>query len=576
MTPELLILDTSKYDDPSTAVWHASPRYTASFLRRQCIEVAVEFIPVFSAVIEPTTSASLALYFEVSDDIVTPSLDFLPEWRRSLPATTFLVGGATAGQMADGLLSRHSEINGIVVGECEETLADVVFRLRAGQPISGIPGLRSRDSQFLMRAPITNLDDLGMMVRDGFDELFRKAPPIERVAYVLAGRGCYADCTFCSVPDFIRLTGSGKRWRGRSVSLVVDEMESIANGYGVHRFVFQDDNFFGPGRVGQARAREFAAEILRRHLQIEYFVTCRINDVDAATLAILKESGLTRLGIGVESLNQSSLSLFHKGFRVESIYPALQVISDMGIACEVNLIFFEPLMNLDDVHRNLEFLDYIATHEWLSYSDAFPFRALQVAPWSRIAVELAGQGALEDDGVTCRFRDRHVAALAEFANRLQASMPLVFKQRSLVFSKLGLRAVEDSGEAERDIALLTTRLREWLGLTVLPRYMRAGCAIVSQRPDDFASGLVELERSFDDEMAALRRLGRRLETTVANRTGIHEIVLPRYGQDDSARLEERRTVQSVRSPDRIGAVAGGVCSSRRYVDRQRYLHGRHH
>jgi radical SAM superfamily enzyme YgiQ (UPF0313 family) len=357
------------------------------------------------------------------------------------------------------------------------------------------------------------------MVRDGFDELFQQSIPAERVAYLLAGRGCYAACSFCSVPAFIRQSSPGKGWRERSVGLIVDEMGSIAEAYGVHRFVFQDDNFFGPGRAGQARAREFAAEILHRKLEVEYFISCRINDVDAETFRVMKTSGLTRLGIGVESLNQRSLSLFNKGYHADAIYPALEVINDIGIACEVNLIFFEPLMTLPDVRRNLDFLEYVEKHELLTYSDAFPFKTLLVAPWSPIATKLAEQGALESDGVTCRFRDRGVAALAEFACWLHACIPVVFKQRSLVASKDGLRAANNTTKALRELTYLTAQLREQLGLTVVPYYMRAAYNVVENNPDDFTPGLAELEASFDGKMAVLRRLGRRLEEIVAERTG---------------------------------------------------------
>jgi radical SAM superfamily enzyme YgiQ (UPF0313 family) len=513
---ELLILDTSKYDDPLSNIWHAAPRYTASFLRRRGFDAAVNFMPVLRETCAPTDAAAAALYFELSDDNVAPDLGFLPAWQRSLPAMRFFVGGTTAGQTADALLRGHPEIDGIVVGECDETLADALARLRAHLPITNVPGLRVRGAAFQPRPPIANLDDLGMMVREGLDELFQQVPPAQRVAYLLAGRGCYARCGFCAVPSFTEQSAPGPRWRGRSVGLIVDEMASLAREFGVRRIVFQDDNFFGPGRAGTLRARQFAAEILERRLEVEYFVTCRLNDVDAETLSAMKTSGLVRVGIGIESLNQRSLTLFDKGYRADAIYPALKVVTDIGIACEVNLIFFEPTMGLADVRRNLAFLEYVERHELLAYSDAYPFKTLLVAPWSRVATKLVALGALESDRATCRFLDQGVAALAEFAGRLHARMPIVFKQRSLVGSKERLGpASGETRQAVHEIASQTARLRSWLGLTVLPSYMRAACDIVERNPDGFPASLAELEASFDAKMAVLRRLGRRLEDIVA-------------------------------------------------------------
>ena len=296
-----------------------------SYLRRRGVDAAVRFAPVLREGAGPAKAAPLAVYFELLEDNVDPSLRFLAGWRRSMPQTHFFAGGTVGSQTADQLLGRHPELDGVVVGECDDTLADAISRLKARLPIAGVRGLRVRGDEFQPRRLIPNLDDLGLMARDELDELFRQRPPGERVAYLLAGRGCYGRCGFCSVPGFISQSSSGKRWRGRSVGLVVDELESIAKEFDVRRFVFQDDNFFGPGRAGQARAREFAVEILRRRLRVEYFVTCRIDDIDAETIKVMKASGLARLGIGVESLNDRSLSLFDKGYGADAIRPALEV-----------------------------------------------------------------------------------------------------------------------------------------------------------------------------------------------------------------------------------------------------------
>jgi hypothetical protein len=512
---ELLILDTSKYADPLSDVWHANPRYTAAFLRGRGVDTSVQFVPVLDSHPEPFEDNPLALYFEVSDDNISPSVEFLSNWRRIIPDTHFFIRGTTGGHVAEAMLNRYPEIAGVVVGEAEETLAEVVSRLKSGQSLANIAGLRVRDVNFRPRSLLANLDELGIMIMDDLGTHFARAPAERRIAYLLAGRGCYANCSFCSVPSFIRLSAGGKRWRMRDVRVVVDEMEAIATDFGVRRFAFQDENFFGPGKAGQGHARKLAAEILRRRLGVQYFISCRVNDVDAETLVLMKESGLTRIGIGVESLNQSALSLFQKGYGADAVYPALEVVNSLGIVCEVNLIFFEPLMSLSDVRRNLDFIDFIVECEWLTYSDSFPFRTLFVAPWSPVAIRLAKRDALEHDGMTCRFRDPRVAALAGFAKRLQTSLPAMFKQQSIVASSDGLHPSEDRAAAVREASECTARLREWVSLEVLPRFMRAALTVVEQRPGTYMPPLEDLEVEFSREMSVLRRLGGRLLEIVA-------------------------------------------------------------
>jgi hypothetical protein len=512
---ELLILDTSKYDDPLSQVWQSSLRYTASYLRRRGIDVAISFVPVLSESFDPSNAAPLVLYFEMSDDNVSPSLSFLAAWRRSVPGTLFLVGGIVGSQIADTLLAQHPELDGVIVGECDQTLAELIASVRSCVPIAQIDGLRVRGGDFKARSLLKDLDDLGMMVHDGLQECFDRMLPDDRVAYLLAGRGCYADCSFCSIPAFAKLSSPGPRRRSRSVGIIVDEMQTLMDVFGVHRFVFQDSNFFGSGKAGQKHARDFAAEILRRKLDVKYFVTCRVDDVEAQTIRTMKESGLACLGIGVESLNQRSLSLFGKRYDVYSIYQALDIICDSGLSCEVNLIFFEPTMTLADVGANLDFIEYVAQRELLTYSDAFPFKTLSVAPWLRIATKLAVQGALDSDRKSFIFHDRRVGALADFADRLQKLTPRIFKRRFLL-AKCDRPAASgsDMAAALSELGRCTAQVRDWLGLTVIPRYMREAYSAVMRRPDDFASELAEIETAFAGKMTTLRSLGIRFEEVI--------------------------------------------------------------
>ena len=176
-------------------------------------------------------------------------------------------------------------------------------------------------------------------------------------------------------------------------------------------------------------------------------------------------------------------------------------------------------MTLADVYRNLEFIEYVGRQELLNYSDGFPFKTLHVAPWSPIAARLSEQDVLDADGATCRFRDRRVGALAEFADRLHACMPAIFKQRIVGDSKEGLRMNDGASEPLlAELASGTARLRQWLGLTVVPRYIRSACSAVEKSPRDFHAELDALEAAFDEEMRVLRRLESRLEAILAEET----------------------------------------------------------
>ena len=108
----------------------------------------------------------------------------------------------------------------------------------------------------------------------------------------------------------------------------MDEVEHLGKTYSISYFVFQDDNFFGPGEAGQVRCRRIAKEILRRKLILRFFFCCRLNDVKQETFCLWQEAGLDAVGIGIETTQPESLRLFQKGLRRQEIYPTLELLDD--------------------------------------------------------------------------------------------------------------------------------------------------------------------------------------------------------------------------------------------------------
>jgi radical SAM superfamily enzyme YgiQ (UPF0313 family) len=109
-----------------------------------------------------------------------------------------------------------------------------------------------------------------------------------------------------------------------------------------------------------------------------------LNDLDAPTMSALKASGLSAVGVSVESANQESLNLLRKGLRAAAIYPALRMLEELGIRCEVNMIFFDPWLTIEGVRKNLELLDYLTARSAIYDQDSSaPVPACTVRlPWS--------------------------------------------------------------------------------------------------------------------------------------------------------------------------------------------------
>lgn len=506
---DLLCLATSTYDDPWAREWHPDLRWTVGYLRRNGIDTAYSYLP---APRDPTAildswpgDPPRAVFVELTEENRDPVLRFLAALRPEWPTTAQLIGGIAATLDGGTLLSSNPHVSACVAGEREETLVEVARRLDDAHGdrrcLDDVPGLRSADHPPLPRPLLPDLDTLGTMATDGIEELLAAQPPGPRTAYVKASRGCYARCTFCGVPDIFRFSG-GRPWRGRGAVAVADELALLANHYGVSSFVFQDDNFVGPGETGQMRLAAIAREILSRGLRIEFAICCTLSALRRPTLELLQEAGLRRVGVSVESLSPASLALLGKGHKAEWVYPKLRILEDLGLACEINLIFFDPSTTLAGVRRSLDLLAYIRDSRHLTYSDAFPFNELRVFSWSRVRSRLMADGSL-GPGNTWRYADPAVAQLAAFVARLETSAGLTFKNRLLFRS---LDPVEQLRN-EHTLLQLSAGLRHWVGLTVLPRYVAAACDVLEHvRGNEADQELALLTARFEYDLAPLRAL----------------------------------------------------------------------
>lgn len=185
----------------------------------------------------------------------------------------------------------------------------------------------------------------GTLTPDGWAPAYR--PDLERYAALgcavnmQTSRGCPGVCTFCATPQ---LAAGLRRWQPRSLSLVVDEMETEAvrlTRAGLPAvFNFVDDDF-GPLERVEALARELRSRQLRVAFALEMRLAALIGQPDlAARLARLHEAGLTRVFVGVESLNPVTLRRWHKAYDVERLPEVLTACAEAGVTVQAGYILW--------------------------------------------------------------------------------------------------------------------------------------------------------------------------------------------------------------------------------------------
>lgn len=165
-------------------------------------------------------------------------------------------------------------------------------------------------------------------------------------------RGCPGSCAFCATPQ---LPAALRRWQGRDVSLVACEMEHVAvrlEAAGLPPiFNLVDDD---AGTL--ARLESLAAELRARELSVAWACEMRLAALIgqgglAERIRALHEAGLTRLFVGVESLNPSTLRRWRKTYDVERLPEVLDAVRSAGVALQTGYILWHGHQTIEGAYE---------------------------------------------------------------------------------------------------------------------------------------------------------------------------------------------------------------------------------
>lgn len=337
--------------------------YLAAFLEKHGYTVEVHNCNCRSAF--PTETA-LWRAVEAKPAIVGITVPTLP----NLPGAVHLVqklretgyrGHVTLGghvptfQYVELLETLHG-VDSIVRGEGEETLLELVSCCVASRDWRGVRGLAYRSGGKIVCTPprvlIDNLDSLPFP-RRALSQVKEKLAT--GIAEVSSSRGCYGNCTFCSIFSFYELS-PGRRFRYRSAENVVDELVWLVKTYGVRNIIFVDDNFLGTGQLGKRRVVRIAQLILEKQLELSLNISCRADDIDPDVFALLKEAGLSRVFVGVESGVDTALVRYRKHITVDENLRALQILTSLDIAWDMGFMIYDPDTTFEELEENVRFL----------------------------------------------------------------------------------------------------------------------------------------------------------------------------------------------------------------------------
>ena len=260
-------------------------------------------------------------------------------------------------------------IDAVVIGEGEQTLAELAAISERNDNLSGIKGIayRDKDGNFKInpRRELMDLNTLPMPARN-LTHKYRKNGQYYRASWrpidcIISSRGCPFKCKFCGLWKI----NQGK-YRCRHPELIANELETITDTY----ISFIDDNTLDNTKY----AYQLAEIIKQRQIFKKFELYGRTDTIVRHPELVEKwcDVGMELLLVGLESCDNDAIKKMNKHTTTEMNKKAIEICRANGVELAAYLIV-DPDFDRDDFKRLAEYVSRNnLTHPVFTILSPFP------------------------------------------------------------------------------------------------------------------------------------------------------------------------------------------------------------
>lgn len=263
------------------------------------------------------------------EDVIKEIENFKPQWvgltaitllinrtteitnliKTKFPKIKILVGGPHATIMPKETL-KQTKASAVIVGECEEVLADI---------IKG-----KIKTKIINAKPVKNLNKIPFPARHLLDmKKYTSLPNNYRyssnVFQILTTRGCPFTCTYCA--------SANGNFRQRSVENVIAEIKHLIDKYNIKEVAFWDDIF----TMNKQWVIDFCDTLKKEKIKLAWSCETRLNLITEELAKKMKKAGCWNIFFGIESGVQELLDNVKKKTNLEIIRKGIKATKKAGL-----------------------------------------------------------------------------------------------------------------------------------------------------------------------------------------------------------------------------------------------------
>jgi len=295
------------------------------------------------------------------------------------PSVIIVAGGPHVSALYDTLFKSHPEMDIVVKNEGELTTEELIVAIKEKSDLREVKGISYHiKGEIFVNEPRERISNLDQIPAPTF-KFETDNEPEEHFFYdsisgelklataLVTSRSCPYNCSFCAIILI------GRQWRKCSPLKIVDDLTRVetVDAKRYNHIYFLDANFF----VSVKRTVEVAKELRRYNPKITFSFSTRANQLIKGKEYIreLADLGLRAVEVGIESGSDKALIRYAKDTTVEQNYEAIRLLQDNGIQLFLDFIMFDAETDIDDLEKNIIFLENSNLDTYVPWSHLFSY-----------------------------------------------------------------------------------------------------------------------------------------------------------------------------------------------------------